>query len=222
MGQQDKQPGLSVATAGLRDRKKAKRRQVILREAAKLFADQGIEATTMAAIADSAGVSPPTVFNYFGSKDNLLSSLIFEGSEASHARFRNADYRADRGLTEILAAFLRGVSENTLKIAGKRVWRYSEAAQIRRPNTEFEERFALLDNRLINELARVLASNHLVLRNGRKPDHRFLAKLFFDRWTAHYLKFIKDDAMTLDSHCVDLQADIAVMVDLMFVEPADR
>lgn len=201
---------------GLRDRKKAKRRQVILRAAEKLFAVQGIESTTVAAIADAAGVSTPTVFNYFGSKDNLLSCLIFEGAETSRKRWDGVVYNGDSNLLESLTTFLCDVSDKTIQIAGKRVWRYAEAANIRRPNTDFEQRFALLDASMLSELARLVASFPLVMRNGQKPAPEFLASLFFDRWTAHYMDFIKDDTMTLAAHRDRLSRDIAMMVSLLF------
>ena len=61
------------------------RRQTILHCAEQLFARDGIDATTIAAIAEAADVSPPTVFNYFGSKENILSALVFEGTEKARS-----------------------------------------------------------------------------------------------------------------------------------------
>ncbi len=201
---------------GLRDRKKARRRELILHEADKLFTVQGIEATTMAAIADAAGVSPPTVFNYFGSKDNLLSSLIFEGAAASRKRWRDDHKRQDKNLLDALTGFLGDVSDHTIRIAGKRVWRYAEAANIRHPNTPFEQQFVRLDNALTEELARFLNHRQLVLRNSQEPDCFFLAQLFFDRWNARYLDYIKNDAMTLPDHIDLIARDVAEMVSLLF------
>ena len=66
---------------GLRDRKKARRREDILNAASALFAAKGIDATTMAEIADAVDVSPPTIFNYFGNKDGILIALITEGAQ---------------------------------------------------------------------------------------------------------------------------------------------
>ncbi|HBN31636.1 MAG TPA: hypothetical protein DD416_10555 [Rhodobacteraceae bacterium] len=208
----------TTGATGLRGRKKAKRREVILKEAGKLFAAQGIEATTMAAIAEHAGVSPPTVFNYFGSKDNLLNSLIFEGAEATRTRWKGNYNRTDQPLADAITGFLGEVSDYTLRIAGKRVWRYAEAMNIRRPNTEFVERFSLLDSELVAELARFLNARNLELRSGQDPDPAFLADLFFDRWTAQYLNFIKKDEMKLETHLGLLGADIEAMVALLFTD----
>lgn len=201
---------------GLRDRQKAERREIILRSAEALFAEQGIDSTTISSIADAAGVSPPTVFNYFGTKDNLLNSLIFEGVEVSRRRWASMQMQEHTSLAMSLTSFLAEVTEKTIEIAGKRVWRYAEAAFIRHPNTEFESRFRQLDSQMIEEMARFFSAFELRMRSGHPPDALFLAKMFFDRWTAHYLAFIKNDAMTVEAHTKDLAEDIEKMVDLLF------
>jgi AcrR family transcriptional regulator len=57
---------------GLRERKKQKTRDTIIKVAMGLFAEQGYEHTTIAEIADAAEVSRRTVFVYFPSKEDIL------------------------------------------------------------------------------------------------------------------------------------------------------
>lgn len=57
--------------SGLRERKKAMTRQAISDVATRLFMDRGFEAVTVAEVAETAGVSVKTIFNYFGSKEDL-------------------------------------------------------------------------------------------------------------------------------------------------------
>src|SRR3954451_2220769 len=60
--------------AGLRERKKHRTRREISDVATRLFEDHGFEAVTLAQIADAAEVSVKTIFNYFGSKEDLSSA----------------------------------------------------------------------------------------------------------------------------------------------------
>ncbi|MEV4177319.1 TetR family transcriptional regulator [Nonomuraea sp. NPDC049709] len=57
---------------GLRERKKAKTRASIQKEALRLFREQGYSATTVEQIAEAAEVAPSTVFRYFATKEELV------------------------------------------------------------------------------------------------------------------------------------------------------
>ena len=58
---------------GLRERKKARTRQVIADAAARLFAQRGYERVAVADVAREAEVSEQTVYNYFQTKDQLVT-----------------------------------------------------------------------------------------------------------------------------------------------------
>jgi AcrR family transcriptional regulator len=66
---------------GLRERKKQELRHRIIREAITLFAEEGLDVTTMEEIAAAADVSVGTVYNYFGSKGALLLAGVEEDTD---------------------------------------------------------------------------------------------------------------------------------------------
>ncbi|MBT3250951.1 MAG: TetR/AcrR family transcriptional regulator [Candidatus Marinimicrobia bacterium] len=56
-----------------------KSRRSIMDSAIKLFATQGYHTTTMEGIAREANISKGLIYNYFSSKETLLSEVIHEG-----------------------------------------------------------------------------------------------------------------------------------------------
>ena len=63
---------------GKREAHKELTRAALLRAAERLFAESGFQATTVRAIADSAGVTERTFFRYFASKDDLVANDMSE------------------------------------------------------------------------------------------------------------------------------------------------
>ncbi|HEY0286631.1 MAG TPA: TetR/AcrR family transcriptional regulator [Pseudomonas sp.] len=74
---------------GLRERQKEQRRQVIAEAALALFKRNGFVATTLEQIANQAGVSAPTVVNYFGSKQEILLALLKAPDEQAMVEARS-------------------------------------------------------------------------------------------------------------------------------------
>lgn len=204
------------AEPGLRDRKKAKRRDEIIAAARDLFARQGIDATTMADIAAAVGISAPTVFNYFGSKDGILIALISEGTSQAREDDRELHWQAGRDLGGLIQMLFLRVSDRTLEIAGKRVWRYAEAAAIRRPETEFAQQYNAVSGALVRVVAEFFAGMELTMRTGGSGDPAYLAQLFHDIWMPCFLRLITDESQTLAEHEADLRARILPLVGLLF------
>ena len=53
-----------------------KKKQAIIQAALRLFKDKGFKQTSIKSIAEVAEVSPVSIYNYFGSKDNLVTLCV--------------------------------------------------------------------------------------------------------------------------------------------------
>jgi AcrR family transcriptional regulator len=67
--------------SGLRERNKERRRQAILEAALELLRSNDIQAVTIEQIAARAEVSPPTIYNLVGTREQLLVALVDRISE---------------------------------------------------------------------------------------------------------------------------------------------
>jgi AcrR family transcriptional regulator len=77
---------------GLRERKKAETRRALSAAALRLAGELGPDRVTVEAIAEAAGVSPRTFFNYFSSKDDAIVDV---GTEPPSALLTDLQARPD-------------------------------------------------------------------------------------------------------------------------------
>lgn len=61
-----------------RERERQQRRHAIIQVALRFFADQGYDETMVDRIADAAGYTKMTIYNYFDSKDDLFVAVVSE------------------------------------------------------------------------------------------------------------------------------------------------
>lgn len=127
-----------------REREREARRKAVLDAARELVREQGFNSTTTKKIAERCELSEATLFWYFRSKDEILTSLLFEG----------IDFMA-RGLEEIIAA--GEPAERTLR----RIWDFF--AELREAHPEYYQVFgylahpqstAAVDDEIRSEIAR--------------------------------------------------------------------
>jgi AcrR family transcriptional regulator len=105
------------------------RREELTRIAARLFAKQGYQGTSLADLAEELGVQKPSLYHHIAAKEDLLWEVAWEGANAFHAALDAVP--ADAPATERIRLALRGhlaVVAGQLDIATVfvREWRYLE------------------------------------------------------------------------------------------------
>ncbi|MBS4174614.1 TetR/AcrR family transcriptional regulator [Bacillus sp. FJAT-49736] len=86
-------------------RRTEKKKENIRKAAFELFATYGVEKVSVAEIAKKANVSPVTIYNYFGSKEDLTKSVIEEFFNTEMEKFNqiiNADISYPKKVEKIL------------------------------------------------------------------------------------------------------------------------
>lgn len=99
-------------------RPRASSRETIAEAACELFLESGYEGTSIAEIAQRAGVSRSSFFNYFSSKSDVLWSGFDERLDHAVAALSEPEAGADSmRVEEVLAAILQGLEPDPLALA---------------------------------------------------------------------------------------------------------
>ncbi len=176
-------------SSGLRERKKADRRERILAAAMRLIAQHGLRGATYAAIARDAGVSRGTVFNYFPYKEAFLVAYFARALDELDRRLAPDDAPApgDDPLAPLQRLFdaLAGVTEQ------HRAWILPLGYELLNPDPE-RSRAAFLALPLASMVRRALARGRAA--GSVRPDYsldrltRVLANTYFItvlQWAAY-------------------------------------
>jgi TetR/AcrR family transcriptional regulator len=87
-------------------------RNAIMEAALSLFSRRGYESTGIQEVVDAAGITKPTLYYYFGSKQGLLEAVVAEyGENLTGIIRKEAEYRHD------LVMNLSGLFRETLRFA---------------------------------------------------------------------------------------------------------
>src|SRR5262249_28275691 len=128
----------------------ATRRNELIRQAARLFAEKGYHGTSTGDLAEAMGVQKGSLYAHIRSKEDLLWEVAREGAAAFHAALDDVpdDAPATEKIRLALRAHLRVVAEQ-LDVATVfvREWRYLEGTrrdEFVAERRRYEERFRAL------------------------------------------------------------------------------
>ncbi len=198
--------------AGLRERQKAGRRQDILKAAGTLFRREGFAATSIEQIAEQAGLSAGTVYNYFASKGDLLLALVaLDGAEVREAGARLVA-RPPADAIAAVSALLEGYVDHSLVHLDKRMWRQMMGTAFSFAETPLGAGYRSLDRKLS---AQVVSLCRALQQRGDLPANvscQDAGQVLFYVCNSLFMEFVSDDAMALAS----LRQRMAREVKLIF------
>ena len=100
-----------MASPGLRERKKARTRQLIADTAARLFAERGYEHVAVTDVAREAEVAEQTVYNYFPTKEQLVTDRdqLVQERLSDLIRSRPPGITAAAAVRDFVLGFVAGI-----------------------------------------------------------------------------------------------------------------
>jgi len=172
---------------------KQKNRESFLEAAVEVMAEQGVKNATMKAIAARAGLSEPTIYNYFPSKESLLFGYFQWRLEMVLAELESSpDFRSSPFTEQVQAVLERqlelfGKERDFVRMAFEAVFVSSLAGSL----TEL----AAQRTSYVRFISRALEAAESVGEIPRSPFNHFIAGLAWDFHVAIVHYWLRDDSV---------------------------
>lgn len=183
---------------GLRQRNRLAREALVLDAAAELFRRQGYETTRIEEVADLAGVSAQTVYNYFANKPNILIALAVRHVRTSIPE-RSAFVRdPPEDPVDAIKRFESLLADQALRTLTRESWCAILAASMLDQRSR-ARRMSLRFNGLIRRHYKIMLRPFQERGKIRRDiDIDALAELLTAIGTHNFTRLVAEDGMTLD------------------------
>ena len=172
---------------GLRARQKEDRHRRILEVARQQMRTNNYRDVTIEAIAEEAGISAMTVYNYYGSKGGLLLSLV---AESDRHLIEKIDHILSTEFPDAKSALLKfsmTIFDHAFSYLDRQTWRYVLSTSIVKGDSSFGRGFAALERELVIQLSKLL----LRLKEGnilaRNFDAQTAAAVIYNVHNARFI-----------------------------------
>lgn len=187
----------------------------MLRVAERLFKERGYATTTIEEVANRAGVSPATVFNYYKTKGDLLLALIADENTAIIQHLQELTRRGRKSTTDVVCWYLEAITSESLARTDREAWRQVLASMVTNANSDFGKKYLELRQQLVGGVSRLVAN---LQDEGGLPEQcrpEILGNIFYQVHHAHFLRLVADEQMTMEIYRAALRAEIAHLVELI-------
>jgi AcrR family transcriptional regulator len=169
---------------------KQERRQAVLAAAKALIAANGYDETTIEEIAAAAGLSTPTVYNYFGTKLDLLLALYLEDREIALEKVARIVEKGWKDPLDFFLAMLDADLHEEVDVVSHALWRQIAAAEATQNEGRHYATFKGINDR---HIAAITAAIRKMVEEGLlvpDTDLKALAELFHHLSEGFYRKVI--------------------------------
>ena len=134
--------------ASLREEKKKKTKQAILKAAVKLFGKKGFDKTSISALAKEAGIGKGTIYTYFQTKSDILYAFCEEQLEFIHQELAKKANGNDPLIDQLMTVFMG----EFLQVTSNRDFGRFFMQQTLFPNDTDKDRYEHVDNKWLELL----------------------------------------------------------------------
>lgn len=184
---------------GLRARQKADRSRRLLESAARLFREQGYGVARIEDIAAAAEVSVGTLYNYFGTKGDVLLATV--SMEVEDVLLQGHQVVADppKDIALALGRLIRGYYEHSLVYLTKEMWRTAMALSIDAPDSPFSRRYTALDALLCDQVCALVQRLQSLSLVRAECDANTTGAIIFNDLNALFTQFVRVEDMTMEA-----------------------
>ena len=197
--------------SGLRERQKAERRQAISRAAIDLFERQGFQNTTIEQIANQAGVSAPTVFKYFGNKQEIILEILHHADQRAITDTRSLILEIEDPV-EALCHLERLLTGYALEVMHPSLWRELLPLILFGGNNELPAGYRAMNDALRAEISQLLRELQLAGKLRPQLDVELAAFLLNDYSHLQLFRLVNQEHPDVDAH----SAQVRRITELLF------
>ncbi|WP_242167870.1 MULTISPECIES: TetR/AcrR family transcriptional regulator [unclassified Pseudomonas] len=190
--------------SGLRERQKAERRQAISKAAVELFERQGFQNTTIEQIASQAGVSPPTVFKYFGNKQEIILEILHHADQRAITDTRSLIHQIDDPV-EALCHLERLLTGYALEVMHPSLWRELLPLILFGGSNGLPEGYRAMNDALRAEISELLRELQRAGKLRPQLDVELAAFLLNDYSHLQLFRLVNQEHPDIDAHSLQVR-----------------
>ncbi|NVZ57901.1 TetR/AcrR family transcriptional regulator [Pseudomonas edaphica] len=190
--------------SGLRERQKAERRQAISKAAVELFERQGFQNTTIEQIASQAGVSPPTVFKYFGNKQEIILEILHHADQRAIIDTRSRIHEIDDPV-EALCHLERLLTGYALEVMHPSLWRELLPLILFGGSNGLPEGYRAMNDALRAEISELLRELQQAGKLRPQLDVELAAFLLNDYSHLQLFRLVNQEHPDIDAHSMQVR-----------------